>query len=282
MEKPPISLHILFQNKIPVSEDGYLTDLIGKKSLEFLDGQSKRKPFFLYIPFTAPHAPYQGPDDYLPSILPDSSDLWNQSLGPEPVYQAMITRMDQTIGKILNKLDEIGLSENTIVIFMSDNGGTKTGNNLPLRGYKGNLFEGGIRVPCLVKWPGKIPPATISEQPCITFDFTFSIARVAGTTLDVNRPPDGMDILKSVEENKNIEKRILFWRARRGMVTRKAVRHGNLKYIRLDNNGSVEEFLFNLGDDLEEKSNLLNSQPDDVNQLKALLETWENEMKPVQ
>jgi arylsulfatase A-like enzyme len=193
----------------------------------------------------------------------------------------MIKRMDETIGKILNKLEEKGMSDNTLVIFMSDNGGTRSGNNSPLNGYKGNLFEGGIRVPCIAKWTGKIPAGIISEQPCMTFDFSASIIRAAGASLPENRTFDGIDILKRLEENRPAEDRILFWRARRGMATKKAVRQGNLKYIWLNNDGKVDEYLFDLGNDLAEKTNLLNSRPEDSNQLRTLLDEWENEVKPV-
>lgn len=279
--REPHSLYVLYQNGKPVNKDGYFTDLIGDESVKFLDSQNKRMPFFLYVPFTAPHVPYQGPEDYLPVVLPDSSPLWNQSLGPKHIYQAMIKRMDETIGKLLSKIEEKGVSDNTMVIFMSDNGGTRTGNNSPLNGYKGNLFEGGIRVPCAVKWPVKIPPGTVSQQPCMTIDFSVSIVRAAGTSLPENRTFDGMDILKRIEENQPVEDRTLFWRARRGMATRKAVRQGNLKYIWLNNDGNVDEYLFDLGNDLAEKTNLFNSRPDDVNQLKTLLDAWEEEVKPV-
>lgn len=275
----PFTFPVLYQNGKPVIKDGYITDLIGDESLKFIDSQTKRKPFFLYVPFTAPHAPYQGPDDYLPEALPDYSLLWDQSSGPKPIYQAMIRRMDETIGKILNKLEEKGMSDNTLVIFMSDNGGTKTGNNDPLRDYKGNLFEGGIRVPCAVKWPGKIPAGMVSQQPCITFDFSFSIIRAAGALVPEIRTFDGIDILKRIEKNQPVADRTLFWRDRRGMQTKKAVRQGNLKYIWLNSEGNVEEYLFDLGNDLAEKTNLFNSQPDDVNRLKTLLNAWEVEVK---
>lgn len=280
-ELPPPSLHILYQNGKPISKEGYFTDLIGNESIKYLEYQTNRKPFFIYIPFTAPHAPYQGPEDYLPEALPDSSSLWNQNLGPKHIYQAMIKRMDETIGRILNKIEEKGMSANTLVIFMSDNGGTKTGNNTPLNGFKGNLFEGGIRVPCVVKWPGKIPAGKVSDQPCITFDFSSSIIRVAGASLPENRSFDGIDILKRIEEDKPLEERTLFWRARRGMETRKAVRHGNLKYIWLKSGGNIDEYLFDLNNDPEEKTNLYNSRSDEVKNLKTLLYTWEKEVKPV-
>lgn len=280
-ELPPPSLHILYQNGKPINKDGYFTDLIGEESIKFLDSQTKRKPFFIYVPFTAPHAPYQGPEDYLPEVLLESSKLWDQSLGPKNIYRSMIMRMDETIGKILNKLEEKGMSDNTLVIFISDNGGTKSGDNSPLNGYKGNLFEGGIRVPCIVKWPGKIPAGTVSQQPCITFDLSASIVRVAGASVPENRTFDGIDILKRIEENMPLEERTLFWRARRGEETRKAVRKGNLKYIWLSSSGNVNEYLFDLGNDLAEKKNLFNSSPNDVNQLKTLLDSWEKEVKPV-
>lgn len=277
----PQALHVLCQNGKPVTREGYFTDLIGEESLKFLDSQNGKNPFFLYVPFTAPHSPYQGPDDYLPEILPHSSPLWNQSRGPKDIYQAMIRRMDETIGKILNKLEEKGMAENTLVIFMSDNGGTRSGDNTPLNGFKGNLFEGGIRVPCAVRWPGKIRAGTISQQPCITFDFSASIIRAAGAVLPEDRTFDGIDILKYIQENEPVVNRTLYWRARRGNVTRKAVRQGDLKYIWLDENGKINEYLFDLGNDLTEKTNLLNSLPDKVNQLKTLLDAWEEEVKPV-
>jgi N-acetylgalactosamine-6-sulfatase len=280
-ELPPPSLHILYQDGKPIDMDGYFTDLIGKESLKFIESMSGRKPFFLYVPFTAPHAPYQAPGDYLPEILSDTSRLWNQSLGSKQTYKAMIRRMDETIGLILNKIEEKKMAENTIVIFMSDNGGTKTGNNGPLNGYKGNLFEGGIRVPCIVKWPGKIPPGIESHKPCITFDISASIIRVSGASLPAGRTFDGIDILKRIEDNQPVEERTLFWRARRGSDTRKAVRQGNLKYIRISNTKKTDEYLFDLENDLPETKNLLDSRIDDVNRLKGLVEAWETEVKPI-
>jgi arylsulfatase A-like enzyme len=142
------------------------------------------------------------------------------------------------------------------------------------------MFEGGIRVPCAVKWPGKISPATVSQQPCMTFDFSASIIRVAGASIPENRAFDGIDILKLIEENQTVVDRTLYWRARRGMQTRKAVRQGDLKYIWLSDEGKVDEYLFNLGNDLAEKTNLFDSLPDIADHLKTLLYAWEDEVKP--
>ena len=279
-KQDPDALQVLYLNGKPANMKGYFTNLIGDESVKFLDAQTKETPFFLYVPFTAPHAPYQGPEDYLPEILPDSSRLWDQSSGPKQIYQAMITCMDENIGRILGKLREKELSDNTLVIFMSDNGGTKTGSNSPLNGNKGQLFEGGIRVPCVVKWPGKIPSGTTSQQPCMTIDLSASIVRAAGASIPENRTFDGIDILKCIEENQPVKERTLYWRDRRAEQTKKAVREGNLKYIRTISNGEVEEYLFDLENDYTEKTNLLDSMPDEVNRLKGLLKVWEEEVKP--
>lgn len=281
MEKPPISLQILYKNEKPFDNKEYFTDLIGEESLKFLDSQTRQKPFFLYVPFTAPHAPYQGPGDYRPEVLSDTSAMWNQSRGPAHIYHAMITSMDENIGRILEKLEEKELSDNTIVIFMSDNGGTSSGSNGILRGNKGNVFEGGIRVPCIVKWPGKIPEGKVSDQPCMTIDLSASIVRAAGATIPANRAFDGIDVLKLIEDNSPVEERTMFWRARRGENTRKAVRQGNMKYIWMINDGNIEEFLFDLGADISETRNLSESMPEAVTKMKILLESWEEEVKPV-
>jgi len=258
-----------------------MTELIAEESTKFIEAQIKENPFFIYIPFTAPHSPYQGPNDYRPEVLPKESYLWNQSKGPKAIYYAMIESMDQAVNKILHKVEDKEMTENTLVIFMSDNGASLSGNNGHLRSFKGRLFEGGIRVPCVVKWPGKIPAGLVSDQPCISMDFTASIIRAAGTNPPQKRPFDGIDILKLIEENQPIQQRSLFWRARRGNITRKAVRYGDLKYICQTINGKLEEFLFNIKLDIEERNNLLSSSSEQIQQLKKLLDLWEEKVEPV-
>jgi arylsulfatase A-like enzyme len=265
----------LYENDKSVKREGYLTDLITDEAVGFIR-RKKSKPFFLYVAYTAPHTPYQGPGDNKPE--PVSQENYNK--GSRETFAAMVERMDQGISKILKTLNDAGLEENTLVIFMSDNGANRTGDNSPFSGYKGNLFEGGIRVPCIAKWPGVLARGAVSDQSCMTMDFSRSIVRAAGTKPPPGRAFDGMDILQTVENNEPVQKRTLFWRARRGQRTRKAVRDGSLKYIRLQNGDDVKEYLFDLERDLAEKNNLFKEQPENILRLRTLLQNWEKEVKP--
>jgi arylsulfatase A-like enzyme len=264
----------LYQNDRTINREGYLTDLITEEAVKFI--QSPRSnPFFLYVPYTAPHAPYQGPNDRMDK--PVSQADYNK--GSRKTYIEMVERMDEGIGKIMGALKKKKVAQNTLVIFMSDNGANNKGNNSPYSGYKGTLFEGGIRVPCIVRWPGVLQKGIVSKQPCITLDFSRSIIRAAGTKPPKNRPFDGIDILQAVETKQPILKRTLFWRARRGDRTRKAVRDCSMKYIWLQEGDNIREYLFDLEKDAAEKNNLLKDREEDVQKLKLLLEDWEIEVK---
>ncbi len=264
----------LYQNDWPIEREGYMTDLITEEAVKFIE-RRKTVPFFLYVAYTAPHAPYQGPDDKGPK--PVSQEDYDK--GSPETYAAMIERMDEGISRILSTLKDEGVADNTLVIFMSDNGANKSGVNSPFSGYKGNVFEGGIRVPCIARWPGVLACGAVSDQPCMTMDFSRSIVRVAGARPPADRPFDGMDILQAVETNRPIQKRTLFWRIRRGQATRKAVRDGSLKYIWLQDGGDIKEYLFDLERDPAEKDNLLDSRKEDGQRLKMLLKNWEQEVK---
>jgi N-acetylgalactosamine-6-sulfatase len=264
----------LYENDKPVEREGYLTDLITDEAVGFIR-RKKSKPFFLYVAYTAPHTPYQGPDGKKPEPVPQD----NYNKGSRETFAAMVERMDRGVGRILKTLNDAGLTDNTLVVFMSDNGANRTGNNSPFSGYKGNLFEGGIRVPCIAKWPGVLAWGMVSDQPCMTMDFSRSIVRAAGTKPPAGREFDGMDILQAVATNQPVKKRTLFWRARRGQWTRKAVRDGNLKYISLQNGSNVKEYLFDLKRDPAENNNLLKKQPENVRKLKIILQNWEQKVK---
>ena len=264
----------LYLNDRTIRREGYLTDLITEEAVKFIQ-RPRSSPFFLYVPYTSPHTPYQGPNDKKDKPVPQA----DYSKGSRETYTEMVERMDEGIGKILRVLQDKKVTDNTLVVFMSDNGANNKGNNSPYSGYKGNLFEGGIRVPCIVKWPGVLSEGMISNQPCITLDFSRSIVRAAGTKPPQNRPFDGIDILRKIENKQPVQKRTLFWRARRGERTRKAVRDGSLKYVRLRDGDDIKEYLFNLEKDPVEKNNLLSDREEDVRKLKLLLEDWEEKVK---
>ena len=273
-----VASYYLFQNGKPIRREGYFTDLATDEAVEFI-GTHADEPFFLYVPYTAPHSPFQGPDDYKPDPLPLDSPLWRQGSAPPDVYIAMIERMDECIGRILTKLDEKGLTEDTVVIFSSDNGGTGSARNTPLSKAKGTTFEGGIRVPAVARWPGAIPAGTISDQACVTFDFSASIVRIAGAKAPPGREFDGIDILKLVETGRPPQKRTLFWRGRRGERIRKAVRDGDMKYIWQTDGRKSEEYLFDLKNNVGESRDLLAKRPAETDRLKALLANWEKEVR---
>ena len=265
----------LYLNDRPIKREGYLTDLISDEVAGFIQRRQKNAPFFLYVAYTAPHTPYQGPDDKKAEPVPQA----DYNKGSRATYAAMVERMDEGIAKILRTLEAKKMADNTLVIFMSDNGANKTGSNLPFYGYKGNLFEGGIRVPCIVKWPGELREAMVSNQPCITMDFSLSIVRAAGAKPPKNRSFDGTDILRAVETNQPVQKLTLFWRARRGQRTRKAVRDGSLKYIYMQEGNDVKEYLFDIEEDPAEKNNLFSERKENVRRLKMLLEDWEDKVR---
>ncbi len=269
----------LFLNGQPVSRDGYFTDLITDDAIRFVEHRTKDKPFFLYLPFTCPHAPFQGPDDFQSDPLPLDSPLWNQGNADPKVYVAMIQQMDRCIGDLLQVLDAQGIANDTLVIFASDNGGTRSARNEPLSGFKGSTLEGGIRVPGIARWPGVIPAGIVSDQPCLTFDFTRSIANLAGVEPSVDKPMEGMDIIEHVSQQRELVKRTLYWRKQRGDTIWKAVRDGDLKYVAEDRDGQPTEHLFDLAADVSEQHDLKDSRAADLNSLRDAYDRWETSVR---
>jgi arylsulfatase A-like enzyme len=269
----------LYLDGEPIKREGYFTDLITDDAIRFIE-RGEKKPFFLYLAYTAPHSPFQGPKDFRPTPLLADSPLQEQGKAPCEVYVAMIEHMDQSIGRVLDVLNRRQLADNTVVIFLSDNGGTRSARNVPFSGIKGSTFEGGIRVPGIVRWPGKIPRGIVSDQVCITVDFTASILRIAGAQPPEGRRLDGMDVLKLLQSNSPPQPRTLFWRQKRGDRTWWAVRDGTLKYVRQAKGKDITENLFDLSTDFAEKNDFLKQKPEEVSRLKKLLAEWERDVKP--
>jgi N-acetylgalactosamine-6-sulfatase len=272
-ENTPTNDHVLRLNGKPVKREGYFTDLVADEAVRFIRA-NKDKPFFLYLPFTAPHAPYQGPKD-----AGVEAPIWDQKKGPPEIYAAMVERMDEATGRVLAALDEGKLAANTLVTFVSDNGGTPSARPTPFRNFKSTTFEGGIRVPCIVRRPGVLPAGVESDVPALTFDLTASILSAAGTGPAKDRPLDGIDILKHVAGRTAPPERALFWRGRRGGETWWAVRDGSLKYVAQKSGERSQEYLFDLTRDRGEKENLLAQRPDDAARLKQKLAAWEREVR---
>jgi N-acetylgalactosamine-6-sulfatase len=278
VEGSPPAPTVLRLNGKPLRRPGYFTDLVAAEAVQFIQ-VNRDRPFFLYAAFTAPHAPFQGPKDSSPKPLPADSPLWKQGKAPPRVYAAMVERLDEAVGKILGELEKQKLGTRTLVIFTSDNGGTASARPTPFAGIKGSTFEGGIRVPCIVRWPGVLPARTVTEQVAITMDLTASIARIAGAKAPKGRPFDGIDILERLAKRQPVLERTLFWRARRGERTWWAVREGSLKYVARQD-GRKAEYLFDLRDDPGEKRNVLARRGKEAARIKRLLDDWERTVRP--
>ena len=255
---------VLYHNGRSAEREGYLTDLIADHSLAWLRKRSA-KPWLLYVPFTAPHTPLQGP------TTGPVSGGWNE--GTRQTYAQMVERMDHQVGALLDQLDKMGAASNTLVIFKSDNGGYNRSRNSPLRGAKGSTWEGGIRIPCLMRWPGVIPEGRTTSQSAISMDLTATILAAAQTK--PSRKLDGVDLLPVLTGKRTPFLRTLFWRYKRADNRRWAALDGDTKYVR---DGQTES-LHNLQTDESEQNNLLSTQPETAVRMRKLLLNWEHEVK---
>ena len=272
--------------KLDRREGEYLTDRLTDEVLNILN-DVKDKSFFLNMAYYTVHTPIEAKQNlieyYEKKLKPD---MFHQNA----VYAAMVHIMDENVGRILTKLEELGLSENTVVILTSDNGGyisqwrnTQVTDNSPLRSGKGSLYEGGIRVPLIVKWPGTTKPGTVSDCLTSTQDFYPTILEIAGTTGDSkhNRDLDGVSLAPVLKNAKNTVLRdTLYWHYPHYYPTTSpvsAVRQGNWKLLHFFENGSLE--LYNLAEDIGEKNNLAETFPQKTKELSVLLKKWQDQMK---
>jgi arylsulfatase A-like enzyme len=262
----------LFENDRPIEKEGYLTDILSAKAVELIR-KKHDKPFFLAMMFNAPHWPWQSPGD---PAYPDTMG-WKKG-GSRDTYGKMMKSLDDAVGRIIQALKDQELDKNTLIIFTSDNGGERYSDMGPYKGEKMTLWEGGIRVPAMMYWPGRIKAGTTSLQPVITMDWTATILALAGTTLPGNIQTDGMDMLPVATGNKSVQSRTFYWRIFQ-RNKQKAMRDGDWKYFQ-DENGN--EFLFNLAKDPTEKDNIKDINKDDFSRLKKKYLDWEKQkLKPV-
>lgn len=257
----------MYENETGITKDGYLTDLWMEKVIEILR-QKHDKPFFLSLMFNAPHWPWQAPGD---PKYPDTLD-WLKG-GSKEKFAAMVKSMDDAVGKIMQTIDDEKLAANTIVIFTSDNGGEIYSDMGPYAGKKAQLWDGGIREPAFVRWPGVIPANSVTHQLSITMDWPATILALAKATPDPGFPLDGIDLMPFMTGKKKVKDRTFYWRLTQS-TKQKAIRDGDWKYLKVEN----DEFLFNLIDDPGEKKDLKLAEPSIFEKLKEKYEKWERKM----
>jgi len=266
-------LNDLYENEKPIVLEGYSTDLWSDKTVEIIN-EKHSQPFFISLMFNAPHWPWQGPTDkpYLPGF-----ENWKNG-GSMEVYASMMKSLDDAIGRIVKAVDDNKLSENTVIIFTSDNGGERYSDMGIYKGSKMTLWEGGIRVPAFVKWKGKIKENIVTNQVVTTMDWTATILALAAANQDPQFPLDGINIMPVIlGKDKDVE-RTLFWRIFQ-RNQHKAMLDGKWKYLQ-DEKGN--EYLFDLINDPSEKNDMKEKQPEIFLRLKNKYSEWEKTvLKPI-
>ncbi len=264
-----------FENEQPVPPEraGYLTELLSARAVEYVT-RRRTRPFYLSLHFNAPHWPWEGPHDAETAKKEKRGYDEFRNGGSLKVYAEMVRSMDAGIGRVLAALRAQGLARDTLVIFTSDNGGERFSYNWPFTGEKSDLREGGIRVPAIVHWPGKVAAGRITDQVAITMDWTATILAATGTAPAPQHKLDGVDMLPVMRTGNARPSfaRTLFWRHQR----QSAMRQGDLKYL----HDGTDEYLFDIAQDERENGDLKQARPREFAQLRAGFAEWDKEVLP--
>lgn len=270
--------------KIATLPDGpkgeYLTDRLGEEAVRFIE-QHKDKLFFLYLPHFAVHTPIQGKQALIQKYRAKKHPGLKQT---NAIYAAMIESLDDSVGRIRRRLDELKLADRTIVIFASDNGGrVPTTSNHPLRVGKGSCYEGGTRVPLVVHWPGVTKPGSVCETPVISMDLYPTILEIAGMKEAAGKGVDGASLVTLLRRDGGLKRDALFWHYPHyqhyqlgGTTPYGAIRAGDFKLVEFFDDMRVE--LYNLREDIGEQRNLAAQMPEKVNELRSRLHAWRKEI----
>ena len=294
------------KNDVPDLEDGkpgdYLTDVLTDKAIEFME-DSGDQPFFLNLWYYSVHTPVTGKEDKVAkykeklakqrgskSMAPrEDHDRWTRSQQDNPEYAAMVESMDDNVGRLLDFLKSSGLDGNTVVVFMSDNGGLSSNtspkggptSNLPLRAGKAWVYEGGIREPLIMKWPGATKAGSVCDVPVVSTDFYPTLLEMAGLPLKPKQHLDGVSLTGLLKGSADrLDREALYFHFPQnhhvnGMGASAAIRVGDYKLVERFSNGKVE--LYNLKDDLGEQNDLAASLPEVADRLKKILHDWRDE-----
>jgi arylsulfatase A len=252
------------------------------KAIEFIEAK-KNEPFFLYLSHHTVHIPLEAPQKLIEKYRkkPKPADGVNN-----PIYAAMVEHLDTNIGRIVKKLDELDLTKRTLFIFFSDNGGlyqpfggyngdrSPVSTNAPLRGEKGTLYEGGIREPLIVRWPGVVRPGTTCNVPVTSVDFYPTFLEIVGAKASANQPLDGESILPLLKQTGTLSRDAIYWHYPHYHHSRPAgaVRQGDWKLIEFYEDGQLE--LYNLKEDIGEKENLAKNMPEKAAEMLRKLAAW--------
>jgi arylsulfatase A-like enzyme len=259
----------LHEGLVPVERVGYLTDLLTERAVEYVTRRHDA-PFYLSLHYTAPHWPWQGPGDERLSDTTKSG--FEGGHGSPEIYARMVRSLDAGVGRVLRALADSGIERDTLVIFTSDNGGERYSFNWPHQQAKGTLWEGGIRVPAIARWPGTLPRGKVSQDVAITMDWTATLLAAAGVAPDPGYPLDGVSQLD--QPGAGSQERLLFWRQPalrfNGAPPQEAVRRGKWKFLAVHD----REFLFDLAADPGERTNRARREPGLAAELKAALRGW--------
>jgi arylsulfatase A-like enzyme len=267
--------HDLWAGEAEKAEEGYLTDLISRRAVDYVDRMAAQgSPFFLSLHYTAPHWPWETRDDE--ALAQEvKNNLFHLHGGNIHTYHRMIHHMDEGIGWVMQALRRHGLEDDTLVVFTSDNGGERFSDNWPLVGGKMDLTEGGIRVPWIAHWPRVISPAGVSEQQCMTMDWSATMLEAAGVAAHPDYPLDGVSLMPVLWDASRVFARPLYWRMNhRGQ---RALRDGNWKYLRIDGH----EYLFDIPADERERANHAARAPRRLAALRDAWEQWNSTMPPI-
>ncbi len=276
LETPPVSELYGYATPLEINgidlppQRGYLTDLLTTHAIAFMKG-AKHRPFFLYMAYNAPHVPLEAPQEYLDKY----SHIQN---GNRRKYAAMVDNLDWNVGRLLAALDEQGKRENTLVVFLSDNGGPlhSGANNGSLRGAKGSVAEGGVRVPFIFNWPGQLPPDKELDVQISSLDLLPTFAALAGV-LPSGKPLDGIDVWPWLQgEVEGTPHARLFWE--NSQAHQMGMREGDFKLFRLKENEPWK--LFNLAEDMGEQNDLSRQMPEKVEAMAVECEGWWSQMPP--
>jgi arylsulfatase A-like enzyme len=256
-------------------EPGYLTDLLSQRSVHYVDRMAKQQsPFLLSLHYTAPHWPWETRDDE--ALAQEvKNNLFHLHGGNIHSYRRMIHHMDEGIGRIVDALQRNGQADNTLIVFTSDNGGERFSDNWPLVGGKMDLTEGGIRVPWIAHWPAQIAAGGVSEQHCMTMDWSATFLDAAGVRAAPDYPLDGVSLLPVLRDADHRFDRPLYFRMNhRGQ---RALRDGDWKYLRVDGN----DYLFNIPADERERANRAPREPQRLEAMRAAWEAWNATMPAI-